>query len=131
MQSLSATETLLGQYAVANQPDAAVLAKAEALVALKQTGPAISALEMAAARPQCSKQIFFQLGQMQLQAGAREKAHATLLRGQRVYPNEPVFGQLLASIGPNATQTHRVVDFQADLGSPHRVAFGQVDAAPR
>lgn len=131
MQSLSATETLLGQYAVANQPDAAVLAKAEALVALKQTGPAISALEMAAARPQCSKQIFFQLGQMQLQAGAREKAHATLLRGQRVYPNEPVFGQLLASIGPNATYPHRAVDFQADLGAPHRVAFGQVDAATR
>ena len=129
MQSLSATETLLGQHTVANQPDAAVLTKAEALLALKQTGPAISVLEMAAARPQCSKQIFFQLGQMQLQSGARDKAYATLLRGQQVYPTEPVFGQLLASIAPSTPRP--VYETPAGLGSPHRVAFGQVDTATR
>lgn len=131
MQSLSATETLLGQHTVANQPDAAVLAKAEALVALQQPGPAISVLEMAAARPQCSKQIFFQLGQMQLQTGAREKAHATLLRGQQVYPNEPVFGQLLTSIAPGTTQPIYGGENPAGQTSPQRVAFGQADTRNR
>jgi len=129
MQSLSATETLLGQHAVANQPDAAVLAKAEALVALKQTGPAISVLEMAAARPQCSKQVFFQLGQMQLQTGAREKAYATLSRGRQVYPTEPVFGQLLASIAPNAPQ--RRDETLADQGMPQRIALAPANVEPR
>jgi thioredoxin-like negative regulator of GroEL len=131
MQSLSATETWLGQHTVANQPDAAVLAKAEALVALKQTEPAIAVLEMAAARPQCSKQIFFQLGQMQLQAGAREKAYATLLRGQQVYPTEPVFGQLLASIAPTTTQPIHDGGTPTGPSSPHRVAFGPVDTRDR
>lgn len=122
MQSLSATETLLGQYTLENQPDAAVLAKADALLALKQTGAAISTLEMAAARPQCSKQIFFQLGQIQLQAGLPEKAHATLMRGQQIYPTEPVFGQLLASISANPRQLSgpNQVDHTA---TPHRVAL--------
>ncbi len=132
MQSLSATETLLGQYTVANQPDAALLAKAEALVALKQSGPAISVLEMAAARPKCSKQIFFQLGQMQLQTGARQKAHATLLRGQQVHPNEPVFGQLLASLAPITTQPLHGGENPAGLESaPQRVAFGPAETRNR
>jgi len=131
MQSLSATETLLGQHTVTNQPDAAVLAKAEALVALKQSGPAIAVLEMAAARPQCSKQIFFQLGQMQLQTGAPEKAHATLLRGQQIYPTEPVFGQLLATIAPRKNQPPHGGEAPLQLGSPHRVASVPVDTAAR
>ena len=122
MQSLSATETLLSQYTVANQPDAVVLAKAEALVALKQTGPAISVLEMATSRPHCSKQVFFQLGQIQLQTGASEKAYATLSRGQQVYPAEPVFGQLLATIAPSTTQPPYGGETPTHLGSPHRVA---------
>jgi len=132
MQALSATETLLGQHTVANQPDVAVLAKADALVALGQPGPAISVLEIAAARPQSSKQIFFQLGQMQLQTGAREKAQATLLRGQQVYPNEPVFGQLLASLAPITAEPLQGGETPVGLESaPQRVAYGQADTKNR
>lgn len=131
MQSLSATETLLGQYAPGNQPDQAVLAKAEALVALRQTRPAISLLEMAAARPQCSRQIYFQLGQMQLQAGAPEKARATLARGQQAFPTEPVFGQLLATIAPDTVEPKRGDGFKLDQNSPQRVALAPVDGKPR
>ncbi len=130
MQSLSATETLLGQHTVANQPDEAVLAKAEALLALKQTETAISVLEAAAARPQCSKEIFFQLGQMQLQAGAPQKARATLIHGQRVYPAEPVFGQLLASVSANPLQFNGEPN-SSTVTNPHRVALAPSDRNSR
>jgi tetratricopeptide (TPR) repeat protein len=126
MQSLSATETLLGQHTIANQPDEAVLAKAEALSALKQTDAAMFVLETAAARPQCSKQIFFQLGQMQLQAGAPHKARATLNRGQEVHPTEPVFGQLLASISANSQQLRGEAE-ASHVATPHRVALAPTD----
>lgn len=129
MQSLSATETLLSQYAPDKQPDQAILAKAEALVALNQPEPAIGALELATVRPQCAKQIYFQLGQLQLQAGARQQARATLKRGQQAFPAEPVFGQLLASIEPADPRPQMKV--LPDSKLPHRVALVPVDIETR
>jgi tetratricopeptide (TPR) repeat protein len=132
MQSLSATETLLSQYTVADQPDDVILAKADALVALKQIGPAISVLEMATARPQCSKQIFFQLGQMQLQTGAPERARATLSRGQSVYPNEVVFEQLSASIASQKNDQQSYGDeILIGHAARHRVALTPGNSAKR
>jgi len=98
------------------------LAMGRPMQSLSATETLLATLEMAAARPQCSKQIFFQLGQIQLQAGLPEKAHATLMRGQQIYPTEPVFGQLLASISANPRQLSgpNQVDHTA---TPHRVAL--------
>ena len=119
MQAFSAIETLLGNYAPESQPDEAVLAKAEALIAMQRPGPAIEALQVASRRPASSKEIFFQLGKAQLLAGQRERAYQTLVRGREAFPQEPIFGELLATVSPTNTpfvagpKKHRVASVPA------------------
>lgn len=118
IQALSATETLLAQYAPGKQPDEVWLAKAEALVAMNQTSSAIDVLEFASKRPEASKSVFLQLGQIQLLANEQQKARQTLLRGQKVFPLDPVFPQLLANLDPSVPQRQQPTSQQRVAAMP-------------
>ena len=123
MQAFSAIETLLGQYAPESQPDKIVLAKSEALIAMQRLSPAIEALEVASRRPASSKEIFYQLGKVQLLAGQSERAYETLVRGREAFPQEITFEQLLATVSPT--------NLPASTGAkPHRVASVPASEAP-
>lgn len=127
MQALSATETLLSQYALDKQPEPVVLAKAEALLAMKQHAPAIDVLEMASRRAACSKHVFFRLGEAHMLAGQRDRAYATLERGRNAFPKENVFAELIAAVAPVGPTTApanqmELYDPSAEKSVPHRVA---------
>ncbi len=113
MRALSATETLLNRHPPNRQPESAIIAKSEALLAMKQHPSAIDILELASNRPDCSKEIFFQLGKAQLHAGQQSQARLTLAKGKQRFPDEALFTQLTGSLSefPNA-----------EFAAPHRVA---------
>ena len=113
MRALSAAETLLNRHPPNRQPESAIIAKSEALLAMRQHPAAIDILEIASNRPDCSKEVFFQLGKAQLDAGQRSQARLTLAKGKQRFPDEELFTQLAGALNelPN-------VEFAA----PHRVA---------
>ncbi len=122
MRALSATETLLNRHPPNRQPESAIIAKSDALLAMQQHPAAIDVLEIASNRPDCSKQIFFQLGKAQLHAGQQSQARLTLAKGQQRFPDEALFTQLAGSLNelPNA-----------DVAAPHRVASVKAEELQR
>ena len=80
---------------------------------MQQHPAAIDVLEIASNRPDCSKEIFFQLGKAQLRAGQQSQARLTLAKGQQRFPNEHLFTQLAGSL---------VDTPDSEFGAPHRVA---------
>lgn len=113
MRALSATETLLNRHPANRQPEKAILAKSEALLAMQQHPAAIDILKVASNRPDCSKEVFFQLGKAQLHAGQRSQARLTLAKGKQRFPEEQLFAHLAGAL--NETP-------DAQLAEPHRVA---------
>ena len=113
MRALSATETLLNRHPPNRQPETAIIAKSEALLAMQQHPAAIDVLQIASNRPDCSKEMFFQLGKAQLHAGQRSQARLTLAKGKQRFPEEELFTQLAGSI---------VEQPDSGFAAPHRVA---------
>lgn len=113
MRALSATETLLNRHPPNRQPESAIIAKSEALLAMQQNPAAIDVLEIASNRPDCSKEIFFQLGKAQLKAGQRSQARLTLAKGRQRFPDEELFTKLAGSLAEHP---------DAEFSAPHRVA---------
>lgn len=113
MRALSATETLLNRHPQDLQPETAIVAKSEALLAMNQHPAAIDILKIASNRPDCSKEVYFQLGKAQLHAGRRSRARLTLARGKQRFPDEALFTELASTL---------IESPDADITSPHRVA---------
>lgn len=129
MKSLSATETLLSQYAPDQQPETAIIARSQALTAMGQESRAIETLQIAARKPGCGKEIYFQLGKSLLASNNRLAAIDALNRGQTSWPDEPVFAELIASMEPGPTLAspgltssmspfHRVASIPASTPAP-------------
>ena len=118
MRALSATETLLNRHPADRQPDTAIIAKSEALLAMHQQPAAIDILQTASNRPDCSREVYFQLGKAQLQAGRRSQARLTLAKGQQRFPDEELFTQLASTL---------IESPDSDFASPHRVASVKTD----
>ena len=97
-RALSAAEQILSKHASDDQPEAAVLAKSVALIALKQFNPAIDILQTASEKERASSDVFVRLGQAQLLAGQASQARLTLNRGKQVYPNLAVFDELVTDL---------------------------------
>lgn len=118
MRALSATETLLNRHSPNRQPETAIIAKCEALMAMKQYPSAINILEVASNRPDCSKEVFLQLGKAQLHAGQHSQARLTLAKGKQRFPDEQLFTQLAGSVSeaPNGefAAAHRVASVKAE-----------------
>lgn len=113
MRALSATETLLSRHPPDRQPETAIIAKSAALLAMEQHPAAIDVLRTASTRPDCSKEIFFELGKAHVAAGQPLQAQLALARGKRHFPDEELFTQLASTlIGAPA----------AEIAAPHRVA---------
>jgi len=98
MRALSATETLLNRHPPDRQPERAIVAKSDALLAMDQHSTAIDILQVASNRSNSSKEIYFQLGKAQLQAGQRSQARLTLAKGKQRFPDEELFTQLAGTI---------------------------------
>lgn len=113
MRALSATETLLSRHPPELQPEIAIIAKSDALLAMEQHPAAIDILRTASIRPDCSKEIFFQLGKAHVAAGQPRQAQMALARGKRQYPDDELFTQLAAAVTENPA---------AKFAAPHRVA---------
>ena len=113
MRALSATETLLNRHPPDRQPETAIIAKSEALLAMQQHPAAIDILKIASNRSDCSKEVFFQLGKAQLHAGRRSQARLTLAKGKQRFPEEDLFTQLAGSL---------VELPDSEFAAPHRVA---------
>jgi predicted Zn-dependent protease len=113
MRALSATETLLNRHPPNRQPETAIIAKSEALMAMQQLPAAIDILQIASNRADCSKEMFFQLGKAQLKAGQHGQARLTLAQGKQRFPDEQLFTQLAEAVveRPNS-----------EFAAPHRVA---------
>ena len=117
MRALSATETLLSRHPPDRQPETAILAKSEALLAMEQHPAAIDLLTVASNRPDCSKEVYLQLGSVQALAGQADQAHLTLARGKQQFPDEPRFTQLALSINKGGSQIS-----DTPFGPPERAA---------
>ena len=113
MRALSATETLLNRHPPNRQPETAIIAKSEALLAMQQHPAAIDVLQIASNRPDSSKEMFFQLGKAQLHAGQRSQARLTLAKGKQRFPEEELFTQLAGSL---------IEQPDSEFAAPHRVA---------
>ncbi|MDB4766794.1 tetratricopeptide repeat protein [bacterium] len=118
MRALSATETLLNRHPADRQPDTAIVAKSEALLAMQQHPAAIDILNTASNRPDCSREVYFQLGKAQLQAGNRSQARLTLAKGKQRFPDEELFTQLASTL---------IEAPDSEFASPHRVASVKPD----
>ena len=118
MRALSATETLLNRHPPNRQPESAIIAKSEALLAMQQHSAAIDILQIASNRPDSSKEMFFQLGKAQLHAGQRSQARLTLAEGKQRFPDEELFMQLAGSLNeltnPDFAAPHRVASVKAE-----------------
>ena len=124
MRALSATETLLNRHPPDRQPESAIVAKSEALLAMQQHPAAIEILNTASNRPDSSKEIFFQLGKAQLLAGNQAEARQVLERGQQRFPAEALFDELAATISSGV----QPVGFpDSSFAEPHRVASVKPD----
>ncbi len=113
MRALSATETLLNRHPQDLQPERAILAKSEALLAMNQHATAIDILKIASNRTDCSKEVYFQLGKAQLHAGRRSQARLTLAQGMQRFPEEALFAELAGTL---------IESPDAEFSSQHRVA---------
>lgn len=122
MRALSATETLLSRHPPDRQPETAIIAKSDALLALEQHPAAIDVLRTASSRPDCSKEIFFQLGKVQVAAGRPLQAQMTLARGKRQFPDEELFTQLASTL---------IESPHANVAAPHRVASVKGPSQPK
>ena len=124
MRALSATETLLNRHPPNRQPETAIIAKSEALLAMQQHPAAIDVLQIASNRPDSSKEMFFQLGKAQLHAGQRSQARLTLAKGKQRFPEEELFTQLAGSLieQPDSefAASHRVASVKAEKLDQHR-----------
>ena len=108
LRSLSAVEQLLSRYPPGQQPESALIAKSVALIELNKFSPAIAMMRTASQREGASSEIFFRLGQAQLLAGQVSQARLTLIRAQRVFPNQPEFGSLLSKLQSAEQRVARV-----------------------
>jgi len=122
MRALSATETLLNRHPHNLQPEKAIVAKSEALLAMHQHASAIDILEIASNRPDCTKEVFFQLGKAQLHAGQRSQAQFNLAKGKQRFPQEQLFTQLAGSLAEHP---------DSEFAAPHRVASVKGDEDPK
>ena len=113
MRALSVTETLLNRHPADRQPDTAIIAKSEALLAMQQHPAAIDLLATASDRPDSSREVYFQLGKAQLAAGYRSQARLTLAKGKQRFPDEELFTQLASTL---------IESPESEFASPHRVA---------
>ena len=100
LRALSAVEQVLQKNPIDKQLVSTIVAKSAALIELKQLRPAIDLLETASHRPEASSDLFLRLGNAQLLAGDRVGARTTVERGQRAFPNLPVFDELAQSFLP-------------------------------
>ncbi len=113
MRALATLEQLLAQYPVDQQPEAALVAKGEALLELEHTEEAIDFLARASRREHATAAPFVLLGKAQYQAGYVSEALTTINKATILFPNDDELVQL----------THNL------QASEQRVALNSQDAS--
>lgn len=104
LRALSTLENMLNKIPVDQQPEDAVIAKAEILSDMQQHAPAIATLKQAIENQQASTRLFLQLAETQMNSGNVSQARMTLVRGKQQHPREQVFDTLLANLPTSNSQ---------------------------
>lgn len=112
-RALSTIEQLLSDYPPDRQPESALVAKAIALMELKQTGSAVNVLTEVCRRDDASAEAFVRLSQAQLERGQFEQAQLTLNRARQKYPETTTVVELIETL-----QAHDSVVAAAEEDAP-------------
>lgn len=105
LRALSTVEQVLSRHPIGGQPEHAILAKSDALVALNQLSSAIALLQTTSERENASAAVFARLAQAQMMSGNMPQARLAIDRGKQSFPNQPIFDQLGTQI---ASQQQRI-----------------------
>lgn len=109
LKALAAVESLLSRHPVDTQPEAAILAKADLLLELKQHSSAIAMLQRASREQTNSQAILIRLGTAEVEAGELSQARSTIARGIELFGKTSDLLQLTAVVERQAAESDRLV----------------------
>lgn len=109
LKALAAIESLLARHPVDSQPEAAILVKADLLLALNQNSSAIAMLQRASREQSDSRAILVRLGNAQLAAGQISQARSTITRGLELFEEHAEFSRLELEVERQSASAERLV----------------------